>query len=121
MTQRVAYLINQYPKVSHSFIRREILALERQGVEVSRLALRGWADAVVDVQDKAERERTRYVLKGGVAGLLGAVLATALSRPGAFWSALRLATSMGRRADRPLPVHWIYLAEACVIARWLAG
>jgi len=29
---RVAYLVNQYPKVSHSFIRREILALERQGV-----------------------------------------------------------------------------------------
>ena len=30
----IAYFINQYPKVSHSFIRREILALERQGVEV---------------------------------------------------------------------------------------
>jgi hypothetical protein len=28
---RIAYFINQYPKVSHSFIRREILALERQG------------------------------------------------------------------------------------------
>jgi colanic acid/amylovoran biosynthesis glycosyltransferase len=25
---RVAYLINQYPKLSHTFIRREILALE---------------------------------------------------------------------------------------------
>ena len=30
----IAYLINQYPKVSHSFIRREILALERQGFEI---------------------------------------------------------------------------------------
>ena len=30
MSLRVAYLTNQYPKVSHSFIRREILALERQ-------------------------------------------------------------------------------------------
>ena len=37
----IAYFINQYPKVSHSFIRREILALERQGVEVQRIALRG--------------------------------------------------------------------------------
>ena len=31
MNPRIAYLVNQYPKVSHSFIRREILALERQG------------------------------------------------------------------------------------------
>lgn len=37
---RIAYFINQYPKVSHSFIRREILALERQGFEVQRIALR---------------------------------------------------------------------------------
>ena len=34
---RVAYLINQYPAVSHTFIRREILALERQGVEIMRV------------------------------------------------------------------------------------
>jgi hypothetical protein len=30
---KIAYLINQYPRVSHSFIRREILVLERQGIE----------------------------------------------------------------------------------------
>jgi len=27
MSQRIAYLVNVYPKVSHAFIRREILAL----------------------------------------------------------------------------------------------
>ncbi|HHX89099.1 MAG TPA: colanic acid biosynthesis glycosyltransferase WcaL, partial [Paracoccus sp.] len=45
---RVAYLINQYPKVSHTFIRREILALEGQGVAVARFALRGWDGDAVD-------------------------------------------------------------------------
>ena len=30
----VAYLVNLYPKISHSFIRREIQALESPGVEV---------------------------------------------------------------------------------------
>ena len=39
---RIAYLINQYPKISHSFIRREIQALERQRVHVMRIAIRGW-------------------------------------------------------------------------------
>ena len=38
---RIAYLINQYPKTSHTFIRREILALERQGFTILRIALQG--------------------------------------------------------------------------------
>ena len=58
----ITYLINQYPKVSHSFIRREILALERQGFNVQRIALRGWNEAVVDTEDIAEQKKTQYVL-----------------------------------------------------------
>ncbi len=41
---RIAYVINQYPQVSHSFIRREIQALERRGFKVMRVAFRGWKD-----------------------------------------------------------------------------
>ena len=48
---RIAYLINQYPKVSHTFIRREIQALERAGVEITRLSLRGWNEPLVDPED----------------------------------------------------------------------
>lgn len=116
---RVAYLVNQYPKVSHSFIRREILAVERQGIAIERFALRGWDEPVVDPQDVSERAKTRYVLQGGLIALLAATAHAALTAPGRFARALWLATRMGRRSDRPLPVHWIYLAEACVLARWL--
>lgn len=121
MTPHISYLINQYPKVSHSFIRREILALEAQGVQVQRIALRGWSDQVVDSQDEAERAKTQYVLQEGAAGLLRAVLALALGRPLAFVRALAQAARLGWRADRPWAYHFIYLAEACVIARWMAA
>ena len=67
---RVAYLINQYPKTSHTFIRREIQALERAGVEVLRISLRGWNEPLVDQEDFAERKKTRYVLRSGVLRLL---------------------------------------------------
>ena len=116
---RVAYFINQYPKVSHSFIRREILALERQGFEVLRIALRGWDGELVDGEDLRERERTRYVLRGGLAGLLMAVLRVGLANLPRFFSVLGLALRMGRHADRSWPYHLVYLAEACCMLPWL--
>ena len=120
MTQlRIAYFINQYPKVSHSFIRREILALERQGFEVQRIALRGWDGDVVDDEDLRERKQTRYVLQSGIMGLLFPSMHMLVTRPFRFFQALTLALKMGTRADRPWPFHLIYLAEACRIVPWL--
>jgi colanic acid/amylovoran biosynthesis glycosyltransferase len=55
---KVAYLINQYPKTSHTFIRREIAALEIIGVIVHRVAIRGREDALVDDLDLRERQLT---------------------------------------------------------------
>lgn len=116
---RIAYFINQYPKVSHSFIRREILALERQGVEVQRIALRGWDAELQDAEDTAERDKTRYVLRGGVKGLLRPTLQVLRAQPGRFFQALWLAMRLGLRADRAWPYHLVYLAEACQVLQWL--
>ncbi len=116
---RVAYFINQYPKVSHSFIRREIVELERQGIAVTRIALRGWDAELVDEGDIEERKRTRYLLQDGIAGLVPPLLRTAVRRPLRLLKALGTALSLGRGADRPLPYHLVYLAEACALLEWL--
>ena len=115
---RVAYLINQYPKTSHTFIRREIQALERAGVEIIRISLRGWDASLVDPDDVAERQKTRYVLRSGAFALLFGVFQIALTHPVLFVRALVLTFRMGWRAERPLPVHFAYLVEACLICRW---
>jgi glycosyltransferase involved in cell wall biosynthesis len=117
---KIAYFVNHYPKVSHTFIRREILALERQGFEVERIALRGWDEALPDPEDARERERTHYVLKGGLAGLVLPAVSALVRAPLRFWAALRLAVSLSRESDRPVPYHLVYLAEACHLVRWLA-
>lgn len=119
MHNKIAYFVNQYPKVSHSFIRREILALERQGFEIERIALRGWDGELVDGEDRQERARTRYVLQDGMLPLLVACIRILATAPGRFFSALVLAVRMGWSADRPLPYHFVYLAEACRILPWL--
>lgn len=116
---RIAYFINQYPKVSHTFIRREILALERQGFDVLRIALRGWDAELADAEDVREHQHTRYVLQTGAINLVLATLKVLVTRPVRFFVALRLAVKMGRHADRPLPFHLVYLAEACRILPWL--
>lgn len=119
--QRIAYFINQYPKVSHSFIRREILALERLGFDVQRIALRGWDAEVVDREDQTERGKTRYVLQGGISGLAWSLLRTLCTRPLSLFRAMSMALRLGRRADRPWPYHLIYLAEACRMLPWLTS
>jgi colanic acid/amylovoran biosynthesis glycosyltransferase len=116
---KVAYLINVYPKVSHTFIRREILALESQGLHVTRIALRGWDDHLTNDEDHAERNRTRYVLKDGARGLVAAIGGVLVERPVALLRTLFLAWQIGRRAERPLLVHLVYVAEACRILTWL--
>jgi colanic acid/amylovoran biosynthesis glycosyltransferase len=116
---QISYFINQYPKVSHSFIRREILALERQGFDVQRIALRGWDGDAVDKDDIRELNRTQYVLQQGALPLVTAVLRVLLANPAQFFSGIKLAIKMGWKAERALPYHLIYLAEACRILPWL--
>ena len=115
----IAYLVNQYPGVSHSFIRREIQAIEALGHRVDRIAVRGWDAPLVDDGDVAEREKTRYLLKDGMGALAGATASRLVRHPGRVWAALRLAIRMSRNATRPWPYHLIYLAEACRLVNWL--
>ena len=112
---QIAYLINQYPKVSHTFIRREIQALERLGIAVHRFAIRGWDEHQVDTQDQAEQARTRYVLQGGPALLARGVVSSFLRAPRRTLAALVMATRLSRHADRPLAVT--VTTESAVSAR----
>ena len=116
---KVAYLVNQYPAVSHSFIRREVVALEAQGIEVERFSLRPPPTELVDPADRAERDRTHVLLGQGALGLLAAVVALAMAAPVTWMAMLRAALRMGRRSERGMLRHLAYAAEACLLVRWI--
>lgn len=116
----IGYLVNQYPSVSHSFIRREIIALERLGLAVERFALRGWDANVVDPDDIAERQRTRYVLQAGLISLGIPIFRAFTGNPLRFLSALWTALRMSMRSDRSIVHHLVYFAEACQLLDWTA-
>lgn len=117
----VAYLINQYPQPTQSFIRREIAAVEQAGIRVSRFTLRRWDGELVDPADVAERQRTRSVLDASPLTIVAATVARLLTHPAAFVSAAGLAFRMARTADRGWFAHVAYLMEACLLERWLRG
>lgn len=117
---RVAYLINQYPAVSHSFIRREMLELERSGVDVVRIALRGWKGVVADDEHRRELQKTLYIQRLGVFGLLMHFARTSMTSPVRTINMLVLALGMARHDPSRLFIHLFYVMEACAVAAILA-
>ncbi|MDB5349034.1 MAG: glycosyl transferase group 1 [Planctomycetota bacterium] len=118
---KIAYLINQYPQTSHTFIRREIAAIEARGVKVLRYTLRPVGGPTVDQADQAERERTQVLQGFGLRGLFTAMLWVMVGRPRRFARALVSTLRMGWRSERGVAYHLAYLAEACILREWLAA
>jgi colanic acid/amylovoran biosynthesis glycosyltransferase len=116
---KIAYFINQYPKVSHTFIRREILAMERQGFSVQRIALRGWNESLPDAVDRQEQERTQYVLREGLRGLLFPFLRSLIFSPSKTCASLCLAVRVSAQTDGRLLHHLVCVAEAARSLIWI--
>ncbi len=119
---KIAYFINQYPKVSHSFIRREIVELENQGLQVARFSIRRDGSDIVDAGDKAELAKTTYLAEVGKLQILLMIVQVALTSPLRMMCALRSALCMGMRshsgaAEAPdLPSRGVRVAEAAQTA-----
>ncbi|WP_151669218.1 glycosyltransferase family 4 protein [Nitrincola schmidtii] len=114
---KVLYLVNQYPKISHTFIRREIQALEKLGVDVVRVTSTNNPDELVDQDDIYELSKTRLLVKGQASALLKALIFVALKRPVPFLKALKLSFRMAVKANFRFIHHLAYLAEACLLLK----
>lgn len=115
---RIAYFINQYPKVSHSFIRREILALEAMNLTISRFSLRPNPDELVDPLDQLELKKTRYLLSAPITEFLIALGICLLNQPSGFFKTLLTVLTLGLKSERGVLRHLIYFAEACLLSAW---
>lgn len=114
---KLAYLLNSYPLISTTFIRREIEAIEATGQPVHRFAVRHWNDTLVDPDDIAEQGRTHYILTGSKAALARDVVLAILSHPLRFLALLPLWWRVWRNANRKFVQHVAYLVEALAFYR----
>jgi glycosyltransferase involved in cell wall biosynthesis len=115
---RIAYFTNQYPAPSHTFIRREIIALEARGHSVQRYAVRPFHSELKDADDVREAGKTRQILNTSPVSALRSVLRTTLTHPAATWRAFRTSFRFGAASGGKYLVHLIYLVEAMILADW---
>lgn len=117
---RVGYVVSQYPAPSHTFIRREVESLRRQGVQISTFSIRRPAAAQLTTpEDRSSFDTTRFLLPLSLGGLAIAHVSAALTRPFAYFRLLGLATR--HRAPGPKALLWslFHFAESIVLARQL--
>ncbi|MEM7319154.1 MAG: glycosyltransferase family 4 protein [Pseudomonadota bacterium] len=113
---QIAYVLNSYPLPSHSFIWREIQALERRGVVVTRIAMRRPGMPFVEQRGRDEEVRTTYALEHRVL-LVRSFLSCLLRQPIRSLRALLLAVRCGRASSVGLMRHLIYLVEATYVEK----
>ena len=113
---RLAYLVSQYPALSHTFILREIRGLRDLGLDVTVVSVRApdraWDKLSPVEQDEAGRTYT--VLNAGFGGIVGAHVATLFAHPFGYLSGLWDVLKLAGPNLRAIPSNLFYFAEAVV-------
>lgn len=114
---RVGYLVNRYPTPSHSFIRREIHAVEATGTEVVRFSIRSvGASDIPDPRDRAEQLQTEALLAIGVVRLVIEAVWVLATRPLRSLKALAVAFAGNDRRLKTLIRRAAYYVEGAALA-----
>lgn len=119
---RLAYLVSQYPAVSHTFILREVARLRELGFEITVASING-PDRPPDrltAAEQSEAAHTYYVKRHGLMGALTAKWATLITHPAGFFRGLKLALRLGGADLKKLLYGLFYFTEALMIGRWMA-
>lgn len=117
---RIAYLVSQYPAVSHTFILREVFALRERGLLIEVASIN--APPPSDKMTRAEQDeaaRTFYVKPAGATGLAKALPWMLFHHPVGLIRGMTAAFSLGRFDPARLLLCLFYFAEAIILAHWL--
>lgn len=112
---RIAYFTSQYPAASHTFIRREVVALRRIGVEVDTFSVRAPPAAERDAYDDGE-PATFTLLDQSALSFAAAHLRTVVTAPGRYLATFALALSHRPPGLRGLALAFAHFAESVLLA-----
>jgi len=121
MTKKIAYLISQYPALSHTFILREIQHLRGMGFDIGVASINQPDRTAQDLSDEErdEHKRTFYVKQHCKKRGWIIHLRSAFSSPLRYFSALSYALGLGAPNLYRMVYGLFYWAEAVVLAAWM--
>jgi glycosyltransferase involved in cell wall biosynthesis len=118
---RLAYLISQYPAISHTFILREVLTLRERGFDI-RVASVNPPDRPAErltAAEQAEAGRTWYLKAQGAGGAIRALAAILPRRPLALLRGLTAAFKFGGADPKRTLYYLAYWVEAVMLGEWM--
>lgn len=120
MCPKIAYLTNQYPRASDTFIRTEIKYLRTQGLRVDTFAVRRPpAEALVSDEIRREHANTTYLRDASWLALVGVWLVRFVRHPLRMLATLRLSWSTGMPGISGRVRGLMYILEASQLANLL--
>lgn len=112
---KIAYLISCYPAFSHTFIKREIELLRKEGFEIAVASINE-SDIPLRKQtpsDQKEIHEIFYIKRSGFFAILRALFTACFKHPMQFFKAIGKALTSG-------PYTFFYLIEAALVGQWMA-
>ena len=118
---RLAYLVSEYPAISHTFILREVRRLRALNFDVQVASINSprQPGGEMAADDRDEAATTLYIKKAGLLGAALAHLRAIGQRPAAYLRGLIFALSLGGTDLRQLPYSIFYLTEALILGNWM--
>lgn len=118
---RIAYLLSQYPAVSHTFFLKEILGLKQLGFHVETASVNS-ADrplGSLPLNEASESRNTYYIKTLGLYKILGILTTLALRRPHVCLRGLKAALQLSGWDLRATIYAFLYLIEALLLGAWM--
>ncbi len=120
---RIAYLLSQYPAVSHTFFLNEVLAMRAHGFAIDTASVNSIHPPAGGFPplEMREAERTFYIKQTPKPIILAILFKTLVTRPGVMVRGLVAALKL-RPWDIPGTAYSLfYLLEAIILGDWMAG
>jgi glycosyltransferase involved in cell wall biosynthesis len=117
---KIAYIVSRFPKLSETFVFREVNELRRQGAEVCCFSIHRPLPEPLPQDAQHFSAETTYLWRPRLAGFCSGILKFALTRPRQFFGALKTFLQQAPRNPSGIKrfvLHFlegVYLAHLCV-------
>jgi colanic acid/amylovoran biosynthesis glycosyltransferase len=117
----VAFLLSQYPAISHTFLLKEVLGLRARGFRIETASINRTDRPLhrLPAREAAEAGATHYIKDGKQVRALWRAFGTALLHPGVVFRGLGAILRLPNLTLRQRSRWLFYLVEALLVGRWM--